>query len=175
MVLNWAPSLKVGHANFTMVEEIPPGEEVLDGTIYLFEHHIIILFDSRASHDFMSLACAQKAKLNHWATKVPYYISTPGGRVVANWMVRKTHSILSGECFLPILSFWKIKGYMLFWVRTEWRCTKFCWTSLLVWIILILLSSPRLPCSYHLLPVSRHLFTPLLWRFWMKYMWFMNI
>jgi hypothetical protein len=57
------PSLRVGRANFTMVEEIPPGEEVLAGTLLLFEHPIIILFDSGASPDFMSQACAQKAKL----------------------------------------------------------------------------------------------------------------
>jgi hypothetical protein len=58
-----ALSSRVGHDNFTMVEVIPPGEEVLAGTSYLFEHPIIILFDSRASHDFKSLAYAQKAKL----------------------------------------------------------------------------------------------------------------
>jgi hypothetical protein len=58
-----APSLRVGCANFTTVEEIPLGEEVLASTFFLFEHPIIILFDSGASHDFMSLACAQKAKL----------------------------------------------------------------------------------------------------------------
>jgi hypothetical protein len=49
-----ASSLRVGCANFTTVEEIPHGEEVLAGTFYLLEHSIIILFDSRASHDFMS-------------------------------------------------------------------------------------------------------------------------
>jgi hypothetical protein len=38
--------------------EIPTGEEVLVGTIFLNECPIIILFDSRASHDFMSSACA---------------------------------------------------------------------------------------------------------------------
>jgi hypothetical protein len=42
----------------TTIEEIPPGEEVLAGTFFLFEHPIIILFDSEASHDFMNLACA---------------------------------------------------------------------------------------------------------------------
>jgi hypothetical protein len=62
-----------------MVEEIPPGEEVLAGTFYLFEHPIIILFDYRDSHYFMSLASAQKAKLTLWATKVSYSISTPRG------------------------------------------------------------------------------------------------
>jgi hypothetical protein len=72
-------SLRVGRANFTMVEEIPPGEEVLASTFFLYEHPIIILFDSGASHDFMSLACAQKAKLTLWATTVLYSITTPRG------------------------------------------------------------------------------------------------
>jgi hypothetical protein len=36
----------------------------------------------------MSLAYAQKAKLTRWVTKVPYSISTPRGRVVADHMVR---------------------------------------------------------------------------------------
>jgi hypothetical protein len=47
-----ASSVKVGHANFTMIVEIPSSEEVLTGIFYLFEHPIIILFDSVASHDF---------------------------------------------------------------------------------------------------------------------------
>jgi predicted aspartyl protease len=54
----------------------------------LYEHPIIILFDSGASHDFLSLAYAQKAGLTLCATQVPYSISTLGGRVVANQMVR---------------------------------------------------------------------------------------
>jgi hypothetical protein len=74
-----APSLRIGHANFTTVKDIPPGEEVLAGTFFLFEHLIIILFDSGASHDFMSPAYAQKAKLTLWATKVLYSITTLGG------------------------------------------------------------------------------------------------
>jgi hypothetical protein len=63
MAMIHAPSSRVGRANFTTAKEIPPTEEVLTGTFYLFEHPIIILFDSGASHEFMSLTCAQKAKL----------------------------------------------------------------------------------------------------------------
>jgi hypothetical protein len=40
------PSLRVDRANFTMVEEIPPGEEVLAGMFFLYENPIIMLFDS---------------------------------------------------------------------------------------------------------------------------------
>jgi hypothetical protein len=69
------------------VEEIPTGEEVLAGTFFLDEHPIIILFDSRASHDFMSSTYAKKVKLSLVASRAPYVISTPGGRVDANWIV----------------------------------------------------------------------------------------
>jgi hypothetical protein len=39
-------------------------EEVLAVTFFLNERTILILFDSGASHDFMSSACAKKAKLS---------------------------------------------------------------------------------------------------------------
>jgi predicted aspartyl protease len=64
------------------MEEIPTGEEVLVGTFSLNEHPVIILFDSGASHDFISSTCAKKAMLSMVATEAPYVISTPGGR----WM-----------------------------------------------------------------------------------------
>jgi hypothetical protein len=61
------------------MEEIPTGEEVLAGTFFLNECLIIILFDSGASHDFMSFTCAKKAKLSLVASGAPYVINTPGG------------------------------------------------------------------------------------------------
>jgi hypothetical protein len=106
-----APSPRVGCANFTTVEDIPPGEEVLTGTFFLFEHPIIILFDSGASHDFMSIACAQKAKLTLWSTKAMYSISTPRGRVVADRMVRKIPLELVGQVFPTSLII--LEGYRI--------------------------------------------------------------
>jgi predicted aspartyl protease len=97
------PSPRVGHANFTMLEEIPLGEEVLASTFFLYEHPIIILFDFGASHDFLILACAQKAELTLCATQVPYSISTPRGRVVANQMARKIPIELAEQVFLTAL------------------------------------------------------------------------
>jgi hypothetical protein len=86
-----------------MPEEVPLGEEVLVGTFFLFEHSIIIQFDSGASHDFLSLTCAQKAEVTLCATQVPYSISTPGGRVVANHMARKIPLELVGQVFSTTL------------------------------------------------------------------------
>jgi hypothetical protein len=65
------------------VEEIPTGEDVLASMFFLNECHIIILFDSRASHDFMSFTCVKKVKLSLVASGAQYVISTPEGRVDA--------------------------------------------------------------------------------------------
>jgi predicted aspartyl protease len=105
-----APSLRVGRANFTTVEEIPPGEEVLVGVFYLLEHPIIILFDFGASHNFMSLASAQKAKLTLWATTVPYSITTPEGQVIADHMVHAIPLELVRRVFLTSLIIFKGQG-----------------------------------------------------------------
>jgi hypothetical protein len=81
------------------VDGIPTGEEVFAGMFFLNERLIVILFDSEASHDFISSACAKKARLTLMASRVPYVVSTPGGRVDANQIVRKVPLDLSGRVF----------------------------------------------------------------------------
>ena len=46
--------------HYTMVEEILVGEVVTAGMFLVNQHHIIVLFDSRASHSFMSQTFASK-------------------------------------------------------------------------------------------------------------------
>jgi hypothetical protein len=58
------PAPRTGGINYTTVDRISTGEEVLAGTFFLNEHPIVILFDFGASHDFMSSACAKKARLH---------------------------------------------------------------------------------------------------------------
>jgi hypothetical protein len=70
--------LRSGHVNHTMVEDIPEGEEVLEGTFLLFASPIIIMFDSEASHDFLSSTCAKRAKLSLPVAK-PAYMTAPMG------------------------------------------------------------------------------------------------
>jgi hypothetical protein len=88
-----------GHTNYTTVEEIPMGEEVIAGTFSLNEHPVIILFDSGASRDFISSTCAKKARLSIVATEAPYVISTPGGWVDADRIVHKAPLELAGRVF----------------------------------------------------------------------------
>jgi hypothetical protein len=93
------------------MNEIPTGEVVLAGTFFLNERPIIILFDSRALHDFMSSTYAKKAKLSLVASGAPYMISTPGGRVDANRIVQKVPFELFGRIFSTNLIILKWSRY----------------------------------------------------------------
>jgi hypothetical protein len=97
------PASQTGHANYTTVEEIPTGEEVHAGTFFLNERPIIILFDSRASHDFMSPPCAKMAKVALVALRAPYVISTPRGRVDVDRIAQKVPLELSDMVFSTTL------------------------------------------------------------------------
>jgi hypothetical protein len=65
------PASWTGCANYTTMEEIPTGEEVLVSTFFLNEHPVIILFDSATSHDFISSTCSKKARLSMVAMEAP--------------------------------------------------------------------------------------------------------
>jgi hypothetical protein len=93
------PPPRVARANYTTVEDIPTGEEVLAGMFSLNEHHVIILFDSGASHDFISSTCAKKTMLSMVVTEAPYVISTPGARVDADRIVCKAPLELARRVF----------------------------------------------------------------------------
>jgi predicted aspartyl protease len=69
------------------MEDIPEGVQVLVGTFSLNGHHIVILFDSGASHDFISKACTQKHQLAIEYMHTPYMISTPGGKIFTRQVV----------------------------------------------------------------------------------------
>jgi hypothetical protein len=82
--------------NCTTVE-IPTGEEVLAGMFFLNEHLIIILFDSGASHDFMSSTCPKRLKLTLVASGAPSVISTPRGQVDTDRIAQMVPLELSGR------------------------------------------------------------------------------
>jgi hypothetical protein len=103
------PALWVGRTNYTTVDEIPT-REVLAGTFFLNDHPVIILFDSGASHDFISSTCTKKAMLSALTVEALYVISTPGGRVDADRIVRKAPLELVGRVFSTDLIILKGQG-----------------------------------------------------------------
>jgi predicted aspartyl protease len=92
------------------MEEIPMGEEVLAGTFFLNEHPVIILFDSGASHDFISSTCAKKAMLSTVAAEAPFVISTPDGWLDADQIARKAPLELAKRLFSTDLIILKGQG-----------------------------------------------------------------
>jgi hypothetical protein len=81
------------------MEEIPKGEQVIMGMFFLNGHPTIILFDSGATHDFISKACTQKCQLTIQHISPPYMISAPGGKIITKQMVKHTPLNLVGKIY----------------------------------------------------------------------------
>jgi hypothetical protein len=90
---------KTGRVNYTTMEDIPEGESVLVGTSFLNDHSTIVLFDSGATHGFVSKACTQKCKLVIEPISAPYMISTPGGQIVTKQVVINPPLNLMGRIY----------------------------------------------------------------------------
>jgi predicted aspartyl protease len=89
---------KVSRVNYTSMANIPEGESAIMGTFSLKSHPIVILFDTGATHDFISKACTQRHHLAIEPTNTPYVISTTGGKVTKQ-VVMYTPLNLTGKLF----------------------------------------------------------------------------
>jgi hypothetical protein len=67
------------------------------GTLSLNGYLVVILFDSSATHDFISKACIQKSQLVIQHIGTPYLIKTPGGKISTNQLVKNTPLNLGGK------------------------------------------------------------------------------
>jgi hypothetical protein len=90
---------KTGRVNYTILEDVPEGEQVLAGMFSLHERPIVILFDSGTTHDFISRDCTQKHQLDIQYSDSPYMISIPTGRMATKHIVMKTPLDLGGRVF----------------------------------------------------------------------------
>ena len=61
---------------------------------------VTILFDSGASHTFITTACAVRNNLEFDHTKDEYHVKSPGGRIVTNQLVRDLAPDLEGNIYL---------------------------------------------------------------------------
>jgi hypothetical protein len=94
---------KTVHVNYTTMEDIPEGELVFTGIFSLNEYPVVTLFDSGATHEFISKACTKRCQLVIQHIDTPYVISTPGGKIVTKQMVMHTPINLAGKIYKPSL------------------------------------------------------------------------
>jgi hypothetical protein len=80
--------VRQGKLNFTTLEELPKGAPVMTGTFSVFNQPALILFDSGASHSFISQKFSVKCQVPFYHTQGSFMIATPGGNIETNQLNR---------------------------------------------------------------------------------------
>jgi hypothetical protein len=80
--------IRQGQINFTTLAELPDGAPIMSGTFFIHHKPVVTLFDSGATHSFISNNCSTRIGLDLCPTKGSYMISTPGGKITSNQMVK---------------------------------------------------------------------------------------
>jgi hypothetical protein len=75
--------------NFTTLSELPEDAPIMTGTFSINHQPVIILFDSGATHSFITSKCGTKVGLDLYPTNGAYMIPTPGGKISSNQIYRK--------------------------------------------------------------------------------------
>jgi hypothetical protein len=88
--------VRQGRLNFTTMADIPEGAPVMTGIFSVLNYPAIVLFDSGASHSFISAKFSAKCQLPFHHTDEGITISTPGGRV-ATYQINRQVPIKLGS------------------------------------------------------------------------------
>jgi hypothetical protein len=91
--------VRQGRLNFTTMADIPEGAPVMTGIFSVLNYPAIILFDSGASHSFISAKFSAKCQLPFHHTNGGVTISTPGGRV-ATYQINRHVPIKFGSLII---------------------------------------------------------------------------
>jgi hypothetical protein len=88
--------VRQGRLNFTTMADIREGAPIMTGIFSVLNYPAIILFDSGASHSFISAKFSAKCQLPFHHTNGGITISTPGGRV-ATYQINRQVPIKFGS------------------------------------------------------------------------------
>jgi hypothetical protein len=73
--------VRQGKLNFTTLEELPERAPIMTGTFSIFNQSALILFDSGASHSFISQKFSVKCQLPFYHTQGSFMITMPRGKI----------------------------------------------------------------------------------------------
>jgi predicted aspartyl protease len=80
--------VRQGKLNFTTISDIPEGASVFTGTFSINDTPVNILFDSGATHSFISEKLLGKMGLKGSHTNSAYKIITLGGQITSDILIR---------------------------------------------------------------------------------------
>jgi hypothetical protein len=95
--------VRQGKLNFTTLEELPEGAPIMTGIFLVFNHPALILFDSGASHSFISQKFSAKCQLPFYHTKGSFMIATHGGKIATNQLNQSVPISLGSKIFKTTL------------------------------------------------------------------------
>jgi hypothetical protein len=96
--------------NFTTLSKLPEGAPIMTGTFSINHQPMIILFDSGATHSFISPKCGTKVGLDFYPTQGVYMIATPGGKISSNQVCRSVPIQLGRSLVRTDLLFLGLEG-----------------------------------------------------------------
>ncbi|HET7713630.1 MAG TPA: reverse transcriptase family protein, partial [Patescibacteria group bacterium] len=95
--------MKQGRVNFTDLSTIPDGAPVMAGTFSVRGQPAVVLFDSGASHNFISTRYAAKMGFRPKETRERFMIASSGGRIASDRVVKDVPITLGSTMFLTEL------------------------------------------------------------------------
>jgi hypothetical protein len=91
----------------------------MSGTFSIHHKPVVTLFDSGATHSFISKDCGTRIGLDLCHTRGSYMISTPGGKVTSNQMVKSVPILLGSKLIKTDLVLLNLEGMDII-LGTNW-------------------------------------------------------
>jgi hypothetical protein len=102
--------VRQGRVNLTTLSELPEGTPIMTGIFSINHHPVIVLFDTGATHSFISMDCGTNVGLDIYSINEGYRIVTPGGKILSNQICRMVPIQLGSHLIKTDLLILDLKG-----------------------------------------------------------------
>jgi hypothetical protein len=96
--------------NLTTLSELPEGAPIMTGTFSINHYPVTVLFDTGATHSFISMDCGTKVGMEIGYINEAYRIITPGGKILSNQICRMVPIQLGSHLIKTDLLVLDLKG-----------------------------------------------------------------